>query len=403
MLRAMLDSVAEGVVGVDCDGRFTMWNSGATRLLGVGETDTSSDHWAETYNLYEAGTKTLYPTQQLPLLRALRGESVDDVEMSVRRPIEDGDSDWRKISVNARPVIDEEGGIIGAVAVFPDITAFEAAETRARQREIELAHVARLGTMGELASGLAHELNQPLAAISSFVHGCRRRLADRKLNASDLDEVLGQISGQAFRAGQIIKRMREFARKRDPVRTRESLNEAAESVTSLLSVEARDRHTRIELDLPDDLPAVMGDLVELEQVVLNLMRNGIEAMADLPADQRLLRVRTEAAPKMDLPRGGSGGGPAEVLEVTDNGPGLDPTDIQRVFEPIYTTKADGLGMGLKISRTIVESHGGRLTCRNEPGGGCTFRICLPAAMPDNRADPAAESNLTAPAWPRPAI
>ena len=289
IMQSMLDSTAEGVVVADENGKFLIWNVAARRLVGLGHTDAPVEKWSETYRLYQLDGRTLYPPQELPLTRAIRGESVDEVELLVRRP---GESEPGHLSVNARPIVDEAGRNRGGVVVFRDVADIKKAEERTRQREEELAHATRLTTMGEMASGLAHELNQPLAAISNYVNGCRQRLAADNMDPAHLDDALKNIAHQARRAGEIIKRMRTFVRKPEPRRASTSINDAVSAVAALLEPDARRHHATVRLDLADDLPDLLVDPVQIEQVILNLVRNAFEAMDARPPGERRVIVTT---------------------------------------------------------------------------------------------------------------
>jgi two-component system sensor kinase FixL len=247
-----------------------------------------------------------------------------------------------------------------------DISERLAAEERAQRHQTQLAHFSRLNTIGEMASGIAHELNQPLAAIVNYTRGSIRRLHARGEEDRLLLEALENAAGQADRAGQIIRRMRNFVRKgehrHDPHPLAELVRESIEFADSVV----RSRGVLLRLDLDDPEVHVMVDPIQVEQVLLNLLRNAVEAMDDVPAERRELIVRTAPARE----------GFARV-SVLDNGPGLVPGRADEVFTPFFSTKAEGVGLGLSISRSIIEGHGGRLWCEVHTGGGCCFHFTLP--------------------------
>jgi C4-dicarboxylate-specific signal transduction histidine kinase len=221
--------------------------------------------------------------------------------------------------------------------------------------------------MGEMASGLAHEINQPLAAIVSFAQGCARRL---RANARDVETVLpviDSIAAEGLRAGEIIRRLRHLIRKQAPRQEWVHLNELVEEVLRIVEPEVRQQGVVLAVSLAATLPRLRGDGIQLEQVVLNLLRNAIEALADV--DSGALHVATRAR----------GAGQVELV-VRDSGPGVLPALAEQVFEPFFSTKAGGLGMGLSISRTIVESHGGRIALSASPNGGTTVRVTLPVGV-----------------------
>jgi C4-dicarboxylate-specific signal transduction histidine kinase len=240
-------------------------------------------------------------------------------------------------------------------------------DERARAHEAELAHVLRLSTLGEMATGLAHELNQPLSGIVSYARGCARRLEAGTLDDGAFADVLSRISAEALRAGEIIRRLRALVRKEKPRREELDLNRLVRGVARLVAAEARRRRMRLHLRLQAPLPVVRADRIQIEQVLLNLIRNGFEAMAEVGVEQRLLTIET-AAEDTDL----------VTVSVTDSGHGIGPEASERVFEPFFTTKGEGIGMGLAISRTIVEAHDGRLSFAAAPVG-TRFWFQLPAS------------------------
>ena len=241
-----------------------------------------------------------------------------------------------------------------------------------RRHQIQMAHAGRVSLVGELAASLAHDLHQPLAAIANYASGCVRRI---KGGAGDLDQLvypMEQIRLLALRAGEIIRHLRTLVRKTEPQQERVDLNELVRSAVRLAEPEARHHGIALRLDLQAQIPAVDVDRVQIEQVVLNLVSNGIEAMTDGRTNGRELVVRSSV---------GKDG--MVVLAVSDCGESLSPSTIERVFEPFYTTKTHGLGMGLAISRSIVEAQGGRMWAMPNPGRGMTFQFTLP--VPSERA------------------
>jgi two-component system sensor kinase FixL len=216
-----------------------------------------------------------------------------------------------------------------------------------------------------MASALAHELNQPLTAIMNYVQACRRLLgAGDGVALERLQETMDKAIMQAGRAGQIIHRMRQFVQKGETARQVESINKLIEEASALALVGAKESGILVRLELSPDLPPVLADRIQIQQVVLNLIRNAIEAMAS--ADRRELTVRTyEASDRM-----------AEVA-VADTGPGLDEAVTKQLFQPFVTTKPMGMGLGLSISRSIIDAHGGRLWAMPADAGGVTFHFILP--------------------------
>lgn len=249
-------------------------------------------------------------------------------------------------------------------------------DERSRQQMAQLAHVARLATMGEMASGLAHELNQPLCAILNFTEARRELVRAGRSEGDELPRTLAEVAAQAQRAGEVIRGLREFVRHREPQRELVDLNGVVREVVGLTSVEARQGEVRVQLKLADPLPRALADRIQMQQVLVNLVRNAFEAMRDTPVRRRILTIQT-------FRRRGT-----LEIAVRDCGPGVAEEAQARLFEPFFTTKPEGMGMGLSISRSIIEAHDGRIWATFNRQGGTTFRFTLPTARRKN-GDPTA--------------
>ena len=241
-------------------------------------------------------------------------------------------------------------------------------EEQLQQHEMELAYVARLSTMGEMAASLAHELNQPLHAVKNYARGCVRRLLKKDEKDEELLSTLWQISKEANRAAGIIRSVRDLVHKRNHQVSRVSVNGLVEQVVLLSKADLKRRRASVNADLAPDLPAIVGDSIQIEQVMLNLIRNGLEAMDDVPElnGDRQLRIKTERHDDDHI-----------QVSVQDRGKGIEPSDLKKIFQPFYTTKPEGLGMGLAISRSIIQAHGGHLWASANQDRGCTFHFTLP--------------------------
>jgi signal transduction histidine kinase len=255
--------------------------------------------------------------------------------------------------------------------VFANALARKQGELEAQQLRQELTHIGRVSAMGELAASLAHELNQPLTAILSNAQAAQRFLTADVVDLEQMREILSDIVADDKRAGDIIRRLRVLFKKSDPQYAPLDLNEVVGEVARLVRNDAVLRDVAIGLELAPGLPKMRGDRVQLQQVVLNLVLNGFEAMRDPGAGQRTLVIRTARESAA-----------AGRVEVQDSGVGVDDKDLGRMFQPLYTTKAEGLGMGLTIARTIVDAHGGRLGAANNVHGGATFHFTLPVSTED---------------------
>ena len=234
----------------------------------------------------------------------------------------------------------------------------------------DLTHVARVTTMGEMAAALAHELNQPLTAILSNAHAGERYMAQAVPPLDEIREILQDVVGDARRAGEVIQRLRSLLRKDDARFLPLDVNPVVREIAALVRTDAILRNVAIDLDLSLELPRVHGDRVQLQQVLLNLVLNGMEAMGPNGEERRIV-IQT---------RQGDG---AVRISVQDQGPGIPADTLPRVFETFYTTKPSGMGMGLAISRSIVETHGGKIWAENNPDRGATFAFTLPACPPES--------------------
>jgi two-component system sensor kinase FixL len=230
-----------------------------------------------------------------------------------------------------------------------------------------MLQVSRLATIGEMSAGVAHELNQPLTAIANYAHACERLLSRPGANLDDIRTAMREIAGQAVRAGDILRRLRSLAQSQPTRRERADVNATIEAIRDLMLADSRVHRAQVRFELAPQLPPVSIDTAQIQHVILNLVRNGLEAPAEARAPTREMIVRTGLAPDGDI-----------EISVLDNGPGLSPQALERLFDPFFSTKAEGTGLGLAISNTLVRAHGGSLSYRpNTPCGAC-FSVRLPA-------------------------
>jgi two-component system sensor kinase FixL len=251
-----------------------------------------------------------------------------------------------------------------------DLTERQGTEARLQELQSELVHISRLTAMGEMASTLAHELNQPLSAISNYLKGSTRLIADRiDEDSMLLKDALSKAGEQAVRAGQIIRRLRDFVSRGETERRVESLTKLIEEANALALVGIKDHEVHVEFTLDPAADRVLADKVQIQQVLLNLMRNAVEAMMDV--ERRNLTIVSEPAPDDMV-----------LLRIIDTGPGIPSEVANHLFNPFFTTKPHGMGVGLSICRTIIESHGGKIWSEPNEGAGTVFSFTLPAVTQD---------------------
>jgi two-component system sensor kinase FixL len=266
-----------------------------------------------------------------------------------------------------------DGGARFFTGFVRDLSERQQTERRLQELQGELVHVSRLTAMGEMASALAHELNQPLSAIASYVKGSFRLLEAEEIDRPRLRDALERAADQALRAGEIIKRLREFVAKGETERRLESLPKIVEEASLLAMVGVKQQRVNVSFDLDARTPKVVVDKVQIQQVVLNLIRNAIDALEHSP----IRKVRVAVTP--------DGAGMA-LVSVSDTGPGVPASFAPQLFQPFMTTKADGMGVGLSISRSIIEAHGGRIWAQDNPGGGAVFSFTVPVAREEEAVD-----------------
>ena len=263
------------------------------------------------------------------------------------------------------PAHDESGRIQHIIVTSVNVTDRRQAEEEARKHRDDLAHVSRVSTMGELATGIAHELNQPLAAIAAYSCSATMMVNRPHSDSHKLREILCKLEDQAIRAGEIVRRLRGFVTKTEPVRERADLNAIVQEVAKFVEPEAHQTDTVLKLNLDELSPVVVIDRIQIQQVLVNLIRNAFEAMAQTATDHREVTVSTRVLQ----------GNQTEV-SVSDTGEGLAESELEKVFDAFFSTKQEGMGMGLPISRSIVESHGGQLVSKANNGPGTTFRFTI---------------------------
>ncbi|MBR0881981.1 PAS domain S-box-containing protein [Bradyrhizobium barranii subsp. barranii] len=351
----------------------------ASANIGLWQFDRSTDElWAtehcrtmfglagDTPLTRETFVAAVHPEDRRVAVGTLRGilrghATVTDIR--IIRP--DGQIRWFRI--RARAPLDSNGSPDQLSGIFVDITDQKAAESEADLQRQEITHLMRVSTLGELSGAIAHEVNQPLTAILSNAQAALYLLEQDEPNLAEVRDALQDIVKEGSRAGSVVRRLRGLLKKDQTRSEFIDLNEMVDSAKALLRAELISRRVTIETDLATSRPIVHGDSVQLQQVLLNLIINSMDAMVSTPVSQRRVRVRTRDAPN----------GAVELL-VSDSGCGISNVDGKQLFTPFYTTKDHGLGLGLTICSSIIRKHGGTINLHNNEAGGATAKITLPA-------------------------
>ncbi len=356
--QTTFDSTPDIIMILDADLKIRRHNAAANTFFGLSSPEILGRHCHDLMH------ETKEPSLDCPVKRSFQSGNHQEEEIyDTKRHA------WYQISSD--PIPDQERNVTRIVHRIKDITERMEAEAEARKRWEHLAHVTRMGIMGELTASLAHEINQPLTAIQSNSEAAMRFMAAGKPDMNEVRQILEDISRDNARAGSIILKIRALLKKEPIPFTFLDVNELIADVLSLLRAESLLRELVIIRDFSPGLPPVFGDHVQLQQVVINLILNGAAAMKQMPADRRRLVIRTENQKES-----------AVKVSVTDFGTGIDEQNIQSLFDPFYTTKPDGMGMGLAISQTIIREHKGTICASNHPEEGAVFAFTLPVHQRD---------------------
>ena len=356
------ESVADGIYGVDLVGNCTFMNRAMTEMTGWASEDLiGKNQHLILHHTHEDGSP--FPRTNCPVYQS----SFDNQPRFVA-----DDIFWKKdgtyinVEYSCTPLRGLRGETRGSVVVFRDITARKQAQKHAEEHQLQLAHVGRLSTLGEMASGIAHELNQPLTAISTNARACIRLLEADKNNAESCADVMEKIASQAERAGGVIQHIRHFTHKELPNIKPAKLKNMLNVVLDLVDREIKSKKIIVKLDLDKEAQWVMVQDIQIEQVILNLVRNAIESLESMPKEKRELIIKTSVMPQ----------GKVEI-RVTDTGRGIKKVIQEQLFEPFMTTKDNGMGLGLSISQGIIEAHGSQIKVEIPIGhSGVSFYFSL---------------------------
>lgn len=355
----LLDLTHDTVFVRDRDDVIRYWNRAAEDLYG----------WRSDEAVGQPAAALLNKTFPVPYPAIL-----EELEREGRWEGEIGHTcrDGRQVTVSSRWALqrDSQGRPASVLETNTDVTAQRAAEDKLDRTRSELAHLSRIATMGELTASIAHEVNQPLAAIVANGEAGLRWLVRSTPDLGETKKSIEAMLRNAQRASDVVRRLRALSTKSAPATASLDLSAVAEETVQLVERELRAQGVQLSADLPAGLPTVEGDRVQLQQVLLNLLLNAIQAQGVVPVERRTISVRVQRAVSESL-------GDAIVLTVEDTGAGIAEADLAHLFDAFFTTRSDGMGMGLSISRSIVEAHGGRIEAANRPDGGASFRVCLP--------------------------
>ena len=363
-LQSVLATIPDAMIIADEDGAIRSFSPAAERMFGY----TAAEAVGHKIKiLMPAQYGEMHDDYMVRYLQSGQRRIIGRVAVGARK---DGSTFPIEIAVGE---LDSNGRRM-FTAFIRDISERQETEARLQELQAELVHISRLTAMGEMASALAHELNQPLSAISNYMTGSRRLLAGKSDEQSVMvREAVDRAVEQALRAGQIIRRLRDFVAHRESERRVENLRKLVEEASALALVGAKELGVRFLVRLDPSILFVLVDKVQIQQVLLNLVRNAIEAMED--SERRELTLSSTPA-QDDM----------VILDVADTGTGVSPEIADQLFQPFVTTKAHGMGIGLSISRTIIEAQGGRIWVEPNPGGGTVFRMTLPVVVEEELVD-----------------
>jgi two-component system sensor kinase FixL len=365
-LKSILDTVPEAMIVIDERGSIQSFSAAAERLFGYVASDAIGQNikimmpspYREEHDSYLARYLRTNEARIIGVGRVVVGQRQDGSTFPMELAVGEMRSNNQRFFTG----------------FIRDLTERQKSEARLQELQSELVHMSRLTAMGEMASTLAHELNQPLSAITNYMKGSRRLLLDRPDETSVMiREAVDKSAEQALRAGQIIRRLRDFVARGESERRIESIAKIAEEASALGLVGAKDLGVRAQFQFDRAKDLVLADKVQIQQVLLNLIRNAVDAMQDT-STRRLTISSNGAADSM------------VTISVADTGPGIGPDVAEHLFQPFFTTKREGMGVGLSICRTIVESHGGRIWTEPNPDGGTIFRFTLRAVTQEEMSD-----------------
>jgi two-component system, LuxR family, sensor kinase FixL len=355
-LQAILDTLPDALIVIDENGLIHSFSPTAQAMFGWSEAEVRGQNirmlmpqpYRDAHDGYLDHYKTTGERRIIGIGRVVVGERKDGSTFPMELAVGEMHTEGARFFTG----------------LVRDLTVRQMTDARLQELQSELVHISRLSTMGNMASALAHELNQPLSAIANYLKGSRRLIDQGESDSDRLRDAIDKAADQALRAGDIIRRLRDFVAHGSTDRRDEPLAKLIEEASALAMVGARESGIRLRFDFAPDVDLVLADRVEVQQVLVNLLRNAIEAMRDAPRRDLVIATRRKNAEFV-------------VVSVIDSGAGITAEAAANLFKPFLTTKSYGMGVGLSISRTIIEAHGGEIWAENAPGGGAIFQFTLP--------------------------
>ncbi|MGZ8903902.1 MAG: two-component system sensor histidine kinase NtrB, partial [Methylobacter sp.] len=364
-LNAIFNAAVEGIITIDLSGKIVSVNNAVEVIFGYSTEDLVGFNITkllplEQHKKHAQYLKNVPPTGLSSVIGNFREVT------GVRK---DGSVVPLDISIAQFSI----EGTSYLTSIVRDVTARKLREQREQQHLSELAHVTRLGLMGEMASGIAHEINQPLTAIVNYTQVCLNFIQNKNFDPEQLSNILLKTNQQALKAGQLIHRMRDFVKSKKIHHSSIEINNLIQDAIGLCESYLKQQGIALRLDLATDLPIVFVDSIQIEQVVLNLIRNSVDALANLPQlIPRIISIQTSMNRDSNI-----------EIRIKDNGPGINAAEQQKILTPFYSTKSDGMGMGLAICRSIIEAHEGLLRFNSQVEKGTTFYFTLPVRRQTN--------------------
>jgi len=367
LFGALIRTAVDGIMVIDENGHVQAYNDACVRLFQYNPEEVLGRNikmlmpapYREQHDGYIANYKRTGEARILGIGREVAGQRKDGTVFPMYLSVGEGQLYGKRVFV---------GIVHDLSALYGEREAYEARLLSMRE---ELVHVARVSELGQVSAGIAHELNQPLAAMLNYANAAKRLTASGKPEAMEkVRDVIGKVAEQAERAGQIVRRMRDFLEKRAAQRDNDDMVAIAEDAMALGLIGAKSAKIKARFQPEAGLPPVHVDRVQIQQVLVNLLRNAVEAMSQSPKRELSLMVKRHDAERVEV-------------VVRDTGPGIAPVIAEQLFKPFVTTKPHGMGIGLAISKTIIEAHGGELTAEPNPEGGTIFRFTVPAASDQN--------------------